>query len=264
MRVFLLAAAALALPAAQPPSNPRELVRQSIANGERAWRNSFDYFCVKRDRTQHLDGNNHVASVEDYVFDAIPLGGHTSYEELVRSNGEPVPAAQKLKFEGELRKLRAEPPSQKEERFRKLESDRSYMAEVADAFDFVITGETQFPTGPAWVLRATPHPGYQPKSRYAHMFPNMRGTLWIDEKDVQWVKADAEAVNAISFGFFIARLSKGSHIVVEQMKLPDGAWVPKAIDARASARTFIFFNHNFEEEITYSDYRKATGPAETK
>ena len=61
---------------------------------------------------------------------------------------------------------------------------------------------------------------------------------------------------------FIARLAKGSHIVIEQIRLPNGAWVPKSIQARASARTFLLFNHNFEEEITYVGYRKAPDVAQ--
>jgi hypothetical protein len=88
------------------------------------------------------------------------------------------------------------------------------------------------------------------------MFRAMSGTLWIDNKDVEWVKADAVAIDTVAFGFFIARLAKGSHIVLEQLKLPNGSWVAKHIEAKASARTFLLFNHNFEEDITYSNYRR--------
>ena len=44
---------------------------------------------------------------------------------------------------------------------------------------------------------------------------------------------------------------------IEQQKLADGSWVPKSIEARAQARTFLFFNHNFQEAITYGDYRRS-------
>jgi hypothetical protein len=84
----------------------------------------------------------------------------------------------------------------------------------------------------------------------------MRGKLWIDKKDVQWVKADAVAMSNVYFGVFIAKLSKGSHIILEQTKLADGTWVPQRIQAKADARTFLVFNHNFEQNITYSNYHK--------
>lgn len=241
---------------AQP--NPRELVRQSIENGRRAWTESFNYYCQENDITKQYGSDGMVKSVSEDLSENIPVGYNVSFQMPLKHDNEPVPPDVRNKAERDLEHLRAETPDQKRSRFQKLVAERSYMKEVPDAFDFRIIRVDNLPTGPAWVLHATPHPGYQPKSRYAHMFPYMEGTLWIDQKDVQWVKADAVAIDTVSFGFFIARLAKGSHIVLEQTKLADGEWVPSKIEARASARTFIFWVHNFQEAITYSDYRKAS------
>lgn len=251
--VAILIACAAVLPA-QP--DLRDLVRQSIRNGEQAWLQSFDYACVKRDVQRQLDSTGHIREARQDVYEEVPLGEHTSFEELVQHDNGAIPRVQLAKEERELSRLQAESPEERQHRLSKLGAERSYMLEVPDAFDFRIIGKQDLATGPAWVLDATPHPGYQPKSRYARMFHAMRGRLWIDQKDMQWVKADAVAMSDVSFGFFIARLSRGSHIVVEQMKLPDGSWVPKTIRANASARMFVFFNHNFEEDISFSEYRK--------
>lgn len=259
MRRWLLGICAIGILWAQ--GNPRELVRESIRNGARSWKESLGYYCVKRDVDRQYDITGRVKSTSDDVYDVIPLGDGTSFDQLVERDGEPIPVEERLKVEKELQRRRAETPAQKRRRFEKELADRSYMEEVPDAFDFQITGEENLPTGPAWVLKATPHPGYEPKSRYAHMFSKMHGTLWIDQRDKQWVKADAVAAEAVTFGYFIARLAKGSHIILEQMKLPDGTWVPKRITARAEARTFLVFNHNFEEDISYDRYRKATALA---
>lgn len=236
--------------------NPKELVRQSIQNGAQSWKESFDYFCTQEDITRQLDSTGAIRGVDDDVFKIIPLGEHTFYAMPDLHDGEPVSRDLQIKSQRELNHLKAEGPAAKKRRFEKLAAERSYMKEIPDAFDFKIIGEENLPTGPAWVLSATPHPGYEAKSRYAHMFPDMRGKLWIDKHDVQWVKADAVAMDTVTFGFFIARLAKGSHIQIAQMKLPDGDWVPQRVDAKASARMFIFFNHRFEEDITYSNYRK--------
>jgi hypothetical protein len=173
----------------------------------------------------------------------------------VSHDGEPIPAEEARKQQQKLTSLK-EDPALAAKRLEKERHERSFYREIPDAFDFRIVGEDNLPTGPAWVLEATPRPGYQPKSRYAHMFPYMEGKLWIDEDDVQWVKADAIAMNTASFGYFMARLAKGSHIILEQTKLPDGEWVPKQIMAKASSRTFVFFAHNFEETILYGGYQK--------
>jgi len=239
---------------AQP--DPRELVRQSIRNGERSWRESFSYACTQRDVTRQIGDTGHVKQKTDDVYEVIPLGYNTSFSLLISHNNEPIPAAQMARQQRELAKVREESPAEKERRFQKLRDERSYMLEVPDAFDFQIVGEQNLDTGPAWMLDAEPRPGYQARTRYGKMFHAMKGRLWIDRKDVQWVKADAVAMEDVSFGLVIARLSKGSHIVLEQEKLPDGAWVPKEIQAKANARLFLFFNHNFEEQITFSDYHK--------
>jgi hypothetical protein len=262
--VPLLVLLAVALPlSAQPNAHPnaRELVRQSIRNGEQAWKNSFSYFCTKEDIDRERGPSGNLKSVSDNVYDVHPLGYHTSFDLLVKQDNEPVSAAQRAKEEKELRRRQAASPADKQDRFQKQKDERSYMLEVPQAFDFRITGTANLPTGPAWVVVATPHPGYQPVSRYARMFHAMQGTLWIDQKSLQWVKADAVAMSTVSFGFFIARLYRGSHIIIEQQRLSDGDWVPKRIQAHAAARLFLFINHRFEEDITYTNYRKATAIA---
>jgi hypothetical protein len=253
--IFTVAAYGSLADAAGAP-DPRELVRQSIQNGERAWKISTEYACVKRVSDKQFDSAGEVKSKSSDAYAVVPLGRGGFFDEHIEHDGEPVSADVRERAQRELEKLRAEPASQKRRRFEKELAERSYMKEVPDAFDFRITGTEQLPTGPAWVLEATPRPGFEPTSRYAHVFPKMHGTLWIDQKDVQWVKADAVATDNISFGLFIARLSKGSHIYLEQMKLPDGNWVPKSLEAKAEARMFLFFQHNFEEDITYNDYRR--------
>jgi hypothetical protein len=239
--------------------NPRELVRQSIANGEKGWKQSQAYSCTKLDVDTQFESGGRVKSTDRDRYRIIPVGG-VSFQEHIEHNGEPVRSDERQKQQLELQRRERETPRQRGARLAKAERQRSYYKEIPDAFDFKILGEETLPTGPAWVVEATPRPGFQPHSRYAQVFPKMRGKLWIDKRDVQWVKADAVAMGTIHFGWFIASLAKGSHIVIEQTRLPDGAWVPHRLEAKASARTF-FSNHNFEEDITYSDYRKGVKQA---
>jgi hypothetical protein len=241
--------------------DPTQLVKQSIENGQQSWKIAADYACTKQVVERQLDPAGAERSSAEDEFSVIPLGYGASYEEPSKHNGAPVDAEVRLRAEKELEKLRAEPPTSKQRRFEKALAERAYMNEVPDAFKFRLAGAENLPTGPAWVIEATPKPGFEPKSRYAHVFAKMRGTLWIDQKDRQWVKADAVATDNVSFGLVIARLAKGSHILLEQEKLSSGDWVPKSLEAKAAARLFMLFAHNFEENITYNNYRKA-GPLE--
>jgi hypothetical protein len=253
VRVAWLALLSASLLLAQP--NPRELVRESIANGQKAWRESRAYSYLKRQVDTQLDASGAVKSRDTDLYRIIPVDGD-SFEEHIQHNGAPVGQDEQRRQQQALFRREHETPAQRAARLDRQRHDRSYYQEIPDAFIFKIVGEQDMATGPAWVVSATPRPGFQPRSRYAHMFPKMRGKLWVDKKDVQWVKADAEAIDDVTFGYFIARLAKGSHILLEQTRLPDGTWVPQHIEAKASARLFFFFNHHFREDISYFDYRK--------
>ena len=234
--------------------NPRELVRQSIVNGDKAWKQSRSYSCNKLDVTTQFDAAGKVKSTDRDLYRITPIQGD-AFEEHIEHNGQSLTGEAKQKQQLELQRREHETPHQRTARLAREERERSYYKEIPDAFDYKIVGEETLPTGPAWVLEATPRPGFQAHSRYGQVFPKMRGKLWIDKKDIQWVKADAVATSNVHFGWFIASLSKGSHIVLEQTRLPDGAWVPLRLQAKASARTF-FSHHHFDEEITYSHYGK--------
>lgn len=248
-------AAAIALEGQVPPPDPRELVRQSIVNGEKDWEKAQQYQYTKVAVKEEFGSDGELKSRDEDVYEVLPVQG-AAFEMHVRHNGEAVPASEMESQQLKLAERRRETEAQAAEREAKEKADRAYIHEVPDAFDFRVIGEETLPAGPAWVLEATPRRGFQPRSRYARFFPKMKGTLWIDQTDVQWVKADAVATGTVSFGFLIARLSRGSRIILEQTRLADGIWAPKRLVARASTRTFLFFRHNFRQEITYEDFRR--------
>jgi len=40
----------------------------------------------------------------------------------------------------------------------------------------------------------------------------------------------------MSMGLFVARVQRGSHIILEETCVGDGVWVPKRLQVRATAR----------------------------
>ena len=101
---------------------------------------------------------------------------------------------------------------------------------------------------------ATPRAGYRGKEHGA--LSQMRGKLWIDKNDYRWVKAEAETLDTISFGLFIARLAPGSRLMFEQVRVNNEVWLPKRVAVSATARLGLIKKLNVEEETTWSNYRK--------
>ena len=111
------------------------------------------------------------------------------------------------------------------------------------------------------MLQATPHPGYHARGKYGNMFSKVEGKLWVDKQDFGWIKVDGQVTQSFSMGLFVARVQRGSHIILEQTCVGDGVWVPKRLEVRASARILFLKSLDIERILTYSDYNPAAdGP----
>ncbi len=115
------------------------------------------------------------------------------------------------------------------------------------------------------MLAATPHPGYHATGKYGKLFSRVQGKLWVNKQDFGWVKVDGEVTQTFSMGLFVARVQRGSHIILEQTCLGDAVWVPKRLEMRASARILFLKSLDLDRILTYSDYRAAAdGPYSVK
>jgi hypothetical protein len=186
---------------------------------------------------------------------AILVNG-VPFEQLVERNGQPPSAVQERKQKGVLDRLKRETPEQRAERLRKQEEENtSIVQEVPKAFDFQVVGEEAVNGRPAYVLQATPHPGYHAQGKYGNMFSKVAGKLWVDKQDLGWIKVDGQVIQPFSMGLFLVRLLRGSHITMDQTRVDDGIWMPERVEVRAAARIFFVKSLVIDRVLTYSEYR---------
>ncbi|MGA7218550.1 MAG: hypothetical protein WBX38_09555, partial [Candidatus Sulfotelmatobacter sp.] len=69
-------------------------------------------------------------------------------------------------------------------------------------------------------------------------------------------KLEAEAIDTVSFGWFLARIHKGTRLVFEQTRVNEEVWLPQHLTFKFDARIAVFKSYNEEDEETFSDYRK--------
>lgn len=235
----------------------RRIVESSIAATERSWQRRLQYTYLERDEDRRLDPEGRVKSEEVDVSRTILLNG-IPFEQLVEHNGQPPPATEERKQKEKLERLRRETPEERAERLRnEKEETTSLVREVPKAFDFQLVGEEIVDGRQAYVLQATPHPGYQAQGKYGKMFSKLEGKLWVDKQDLGWIKADAEVIQPFSIGLFLARVLRGSHITLEQTRVDGGIRMPQHIEIRAAAKIFFFKSLVIDRVQTYSDYRLA-------
>ena len=65
------------------------------------------------------------------------------------------------------------------------------------------------------------------------MFSKVEGKLWVDKQDHGWIKVDGQVIQPISIGLFLARVLRGSHITMQQMRVDNGIWMPERVEVRA-------------------------------
>jgi len=234
----------------------RHIVELSIAATERNWQARTRYTYIEMDEDQRLDSRGQVQSA-DVDVSAIVLVNSVPFEQLIKHNGKPPSALEQKVQEVKLGKLKRETPAARAARLREEQENESFIREVPLGFDFRLIGEEAVNGRPAFVLQATPHPGYHPQGKYGKMFLGVEGKLWIDKQDLGWVKVDGQVVQPVSLGLFLARVQPGSHIMMDQVRVGDGMWMPRRIEVRVKAKVLFVMSYDMDKVLTYSDYLPA-------
>jgi len=255
--------AAASLATGLAAEDAREIVRKSVDLDQANWLRMKDYTWVARSTERHFDSDGKVKSTEGSAWETVMLDGEP-YRRILEHNGQPLPAAeqkkQQEKLDKSVAKLARETPEEKRRRLADYEArrrrEREFLHEIPDAYDFRIVGEAQVDGHDAWVIAGTPKTGYRPKDRDAKSLLKIRGKLWVDKSNYQWVRLEAETTETIAFGLFLARLNPGAKLVFEQSHMADDLWLPKRIYMKGAGRLALIKRIAMEQEITWSNYRK--------
>ncbi len=260
MRFFTLI---VCLPAILGAQDPREIVRRSVEIDRKNLEIARSYTYLERQEVRELDGSGKVKNTEAQTSDVTLLEG-SPYRRLVARNDQPLSPKEQKKEDDKLRKSvedrRKESGEERARRMadweRRRQRQRDPLKELPDAFDFRLAGEEALVSGEAYVIDAMPKPGYKPQLPSAAYFPKVKARFWIDKNDYHWAKIDVETLDTISFGGFLVRLAKGSHLTVEQARVNQEVWLPKSVTLQASVRVALIMNVRRELAITFSDYKK--------
>lgn len=232
------------------------IVGQSIVATERSLQARGHYTYVKRDQDRHLDARGQLKSEKVDVTRMILVNG-ARFEQLLERDGQLPSAEEQKKLDQDLEKLKHETPEERTARLAKEQENRSFLQDILEGFDFRLIGEEVLGIRPTYVFQVTPHPGYHPRGKYGKMFSKVEGKLWVDKSDFGWIKVKGQVTQPFSMGLFVARVQRGSNVVLEQISLGDEVWVPKRLEVRASAKILFLKSLDIERILTYSDYRPA-------
>lgn len=234
--------------------DPRTIIERSVEANEKDWNVAPEYEYLERDR----DG----ASTKTYRV-LILFGSR--YSRLIEIDDRPLPpdleAKEAQRFEATVAQRKGETQQQRQHRIsqyqKERERDHVLMGELVNALDFTCIGQQMLSSRRVYVLAGELRRGYRPPNTEAKALTAMHGTLFIDATTFHWVKAEAEVVHPVwLFGF--ARIEPGTRFELEQTPLAEDIWMPSHFSMKAKAKVLLLFQHNEQEDDTYSSYQKAS------
>lgn len=222
-----------------------------------------DYTYTERSETHTLDGKGHVKSTEATTYEVMELYG-SEVRRLVAKDDKALSSDAAAKEEEKIKRVVAkragedekERQKRQEKAEKQREEDRRFVREVADAYNFRLAGIESIDGRETYVIDAVPRPGYRPHMKEAGFLSKLRFRAWIDKIESEWKKLDIQCIDTVSFGLVLARLHKGSRVVMEQTRVNDEVWLPQHMAVKLDARVALLKEFNLERDVTYRDYKK--------
>jgi hypothetical protein len=222
-----------------------------------------DYTYVDREVESSLDGKGKTKSTEVKTYEILEIYGE-QVQRLIEKDDKPLDAKEAAKEEAKIQQIidtrKDESDDERRKREEKEEKEhedhRKFVREVADAYDFKLVGTEKVEGRDAWVIDGEPRPGFEPKMKEAKFLSKIHGRVWIDKGDLQLAKLDIETIDTVSFGWVLARLHKGTRMMLEQTRVNDEVWLPRHVTFKFDARVALFKGYNIDGDQEYRDYKK--------
>lgn len=241
----------------------RDLIQKVAANDMENDKRQRDYTYVERDVENSLDGKGKTKSTETKTYEVLNIYGE-QVQRLIEKDDKPISEKEAAKEEDKIQKIinkrrnesERDRRKREEKEAKEREEGRQFEHEIADAYNFTLLGTELVDGREAWVISAEPRPGFVPHIKYANYLSKFHGRIWIDKADVQMSKMDIEALDTVSWGLFLARLHKGSHLMIEQTRINDEVWLPRQVAFKIDVRVAMLKNFNMDAEQSFRDYKK--------
>src|SRR5215475_7139603 len=241
----------------------QEMIRLSAEKDMENDKRQRDYTYIQREEEHRLNGKGEVGSTEVRTYEVLQIYNE-QVRRLIARDDKPLSAKDAGKEEEKIQKIidkrKNESDSQREKRLKEEEKERrenrEFVEEIADAYNFKLAAMEVLDGRETYVIDGEPRPGFEPKRKEAKILPKFRFRVWIDRAENQWVKLDAQCIDTVSFGLFLARIHKGSRIVIDTTRVNDEVWLPRHVAVHVDVRVALLKNFNVEEDISYKDYKK--------
>lgn len=224
----------------RPLSEPDAFYAEVQKNLARSNEVQYQYAYKERRTELHMNPFGRLGTGEVRVWEVTPGPTEKVYfRRLLQREGKPVP--------------RSAPERQE----RRPTTGRS-LNDVVATLRFAIDRREKVNGRDMIVVRFEPRPNARPQTRQGSIAKVLKGTIWIDEAAREVVRAEATAIDSVSFGAgLIARLNEGAHVTLERQRIGDDVWLPASIRMKGNGRALLAIRRmNIDFFIEWFDYSK--------
>jgi hypothetical protein len=132
----------------------------------------------------------------------------------------------------------------------------SAMEEIVNTMEFVMQRRETLEGRDTIVVTFAPRPGTRPQTREGKLANQFTGLIWVDEAEQEVVRVEGTATGSISYGLgMIARLNKGSQVVLRREPVEGGIWLPTSVRFVGAGRAMVFRKLDIDFAVDWFDYR---------
>lgn len=241
----------------------RDLIRRSADNDLENEKKQRNYTYVEQEEVRRLDSQGQVKSTEVKRYEVMEIYGE-QLQKLIAKNDKPLSDKDARKEDEKIQKLIDKRKNESDDERRKRlekeakdrEQSRQFVKEIADAYIFKFAGIETLDGRDTYVIDCDPKPGFQPHMKESKFLSKARGRVWIDRDDLQMKKLDVVFIDTVSWGLFLARIHKGSRVVVENIRVNDEVWLQQHVAVKVDVRLALLKNFNIEVDVSDHDYKK--------
>lgn len=233
-----------------------EVVQRSVVNTRADWARAPQF-----DFTEHDVIAKHGIRT-DQTYQVLMIDG-SPYDKTLAIDGQPLSpsaaAEENRKMEREIARRRQQSPAARQKRIadyqKQRHQDHELMEQMVQAFKYQLVSTETVNGHQCFVLSASPDPAYEPPNRETKVLTGMRGKLWIDTQQYQWVKVWAQVFQPVTFGLFIAHVYPGTEFMLEQQPMEGNLWLPSHFTMKVKSR-ILFYSRDIVDDETYTGYRR--------
>jgi len=233
-----------------------DIVQRATAALNADWAADPSYACVEKDETRKGE------KLTSKTFEVVMIDG-SDYHLPLAINDQPLPPERKraelLKLKNEVAKRTNESPSARRSRINAWKKERDENGELLLDFPSVLSfhliGEDSKDGYPAYVLSATPIPGFVPKTRATKVLAGVEGKAWVERDTLHPMLVECTVVTPVPVYGALASVLPGTEIEIKMTPVTDATWLIDEVSIKLNVSKLHLFKSTAVTRSTYTQYR---------